>query len=72
MNNLIVFLAIHSIFRIMIMIITTIKAKELNRNQFYWGSFGFVFPLVAIISIRHVKYNNLPLSEIIHWEGIGS
>jgi hypothetical protein len=49
------------IFRIVIRIIAIIicvqRARKLNRSQFGWGFFGFVFPIPAVIWIYCLKVN---------------
>lgn len=56
MDAKVVILVIHSIFRIVAMIICINKARELNRSTFNWGALGFVFPLITIIGMQFVKY----------------
>ena len=37
------------------------KAKELNRNTFGWGIFGFLLPIIAMIWVQFMK-------PVVVWE----
>jgi len=47
--------------RILGVVVCTSKAKELNRSTGSWGFFGFLFPVIAMISIQFMK-------PITNWE----
>ena len=43
------------ILKIVGAIVCSTKAGELNRNNFSWGLFGFLMPIVALIIVHTLK-----------------
>ena len=61
-SNLII---IPLLLKIVGVIVCVRKAKSLYRNQFGWGFFGFISPIIAMIwvynikSLRPIDYDNI-------------
>ncbi len=49
------FILILLVFRIVATIICVNRAKELHRSHTVWGIFGFIFPLIALITVYCMK-----------------
>jgi hypothetical protein len=47
------------VFRVIITIVCVNRARSLNRSPLNWGLFGFVLPLIALISIYLMKFKSV-------------